>query len=71
MTGDGFPERLVGDVYFHVPKDHLVMATVVDPARGCINYFGPKHGGSMAVSLAIPTVIVVVLIAALSLPHLR
>jgi nucleotide-binding universal stress UspA family protein len=37
---------------------------------GFINYFGPKHSGSLAVSLAIPMVIVVILIICLSIPHL-
>src|SRR5205823_3636001 len=37
---------------------------------GAINFFGPKHSGSMAFSLAIPTVLVVLAIIALSAPHL-
>jgi amino acid transporter len=37
---------------------------------GAINVFGPKHSGSMAVSLAIPMVLVVVFLIALSAPHL-
>jgi len=37
---------------------------------GFINYFGPKHSGSVAVTLALPTVVVVVAIIALSVPHL-
>src|SRR5260370_7027722 len=50
-------------VYFHVPKDHLVAATVgLILVVGAINWFGPKHSGSMAVSLAIPTLIIVVLL---------
>src|SRR5258708_1554774 len=58
-------------VYFHVPKDHLVIATVgLILFVGVINYFGPKHSGSMAISLAIPTVIIVVLIALTGMPHL-
>src|SRR2546427_206340 len=58
-------------VYFHVPKDHLVAATVgLILVVGAINWFGPKHSGSMAVSLAIPTVIIVVLICLTGLPHL-
>src|SRR5467141_5164444 len=36
---------------------------------GLINYFGPKHSGSFAVALALPTVVVVVLLIALSAPH--
>src|SRR2546425_12195370 len=47
-------------VYFHVPKDHLVVATGgLILVVGGINYFGPKHGGSIAPSLAIPMVAVV------------
>jgi len=58
-------------VYFHVPKEHLVIATVgLVLLVGAVNYFGPKHSGSMALSLAIPTVIVVLIIIAMSLPHL-
>ncbi len=57
--------------YFHVPKTHLVFATLgLIAAVGAMNYFGPKHTGSMAVALALPTVLVVVVIIALSLPHL-
>ena len=37
---------------------------------GFINYFGPKHSGSLAVLLAIPMVLVVVAIIAFSVPHL-
>ena len=37
---------------------------------GAINIFGPKHSGSMAVSLAIPMVVVVLLLIGLSAPHL-
>jgi amino acid transporter/nucleotide-binding universal stress UspA family protein len=58
-------------VYFHAPKQHLIAVTVgIILVIGAINYFGPKHSGSMAFSLAVPTVIVVILISAMSLPHL-
>src|SRR6266446_4484157 len=58
-------------VYFHVPKEHVAIATIgLILLVGAINYFGPKHSGSMAVSLAIPTVLVVVVIIAMSLPYL-
>jgi amino acid transporter/nucleotide-binding universal stress UspA family protein len=57
--------------YFHVPKDHLMLATIgLVIGVGAMNYFGPKHTGSMALALALPTVAVVVLIILLSLPHL-
>src|SRR5204863_10005332 len=35
-----------------------------------INWFGPKHSGSLAVALALPTVIVVIGLIAISAPHL-
>src|SRR5205823_12338373 len=48
-------------VYFHVPKEHVAIATIaLILLVGVVNYFGPKHSGSMALSLAIPTVAVVV-----------
>ncbi len=57
--------------YFHVPKEHLMLATIgLIIAVGAMNSFGPKHTGSMAVALALPTVAVVVVIICLSLPHL-
>jgi amino acid transporter/nucleotide-binding universal stress UspA family protein len=57
--------------YFGVPKEFVGWATIgVILAVGVINYFGPKHSGSFAMSLAVPMVVVVVLIIAMSLPHL-
>src|SRR5436190_16150993 len=57
--------------YFKVPKEHLASATVgLILFVGAINYFGPKHTGSVAVWLALPTVLVVVMIILMSLPHL-
>lgn len=56
---------------------HYLGAT--DPVRvailaiffiGVLNFFGPKHTGSLAILLAIPTVIVVVTLGAFALPHL-
>jgi amino acid transporter len=35
-----------------------------------VNFYGPRHSGSLAVGLAIPTVAVVVILIALSVPHL-
>jgi amino acid transporter/nucleotide-binding universal stress UspA family protein len=37
---------------------------------GVINYYGPRHSGSLAVGLALPTVAVVVAIILFALPHL-
>ena len=57
--------------YFGVPKGQIVLATMaLIFGVGLLNIFGPKHTGSLAVSLAVPTAVVVVLLLALSLPHL-
>ena len=52
-------------------KDHIAFATIgVLLALGFINWFGPKHSGTLAVALALPTVIVVVALIAVSIPYL-
>src|SRR5437588_868097 len=52
-------------------RDHIALTTIaVLLIMGLINYFGPKHSGTLAVALAIPTVIVVVILIAISVPHL-
>src|SRR6266446_3384213 len=52
-------------------KDHIALTTIgVLLFLGFINWFGPKHSGSLAVALAAPTVIVVVALIAVSAPHL-
>jgi amino acid transporter/nucleotide-binding universal stress UspA family protein len=52
-------------------KDHIAFTTIgVLLFLGFINWFGPKHSGSLAVALAAPTVIVVVTLIAVSAPHL-
>ncbi|MDQ6861432.1 MAG: amino acid permease [Verrucomicrobiota bacterium] len=57
--------------YLGVPASHAPIATMVLVVLvGVINYFGPKHSGSVSLYLAIPAVVVVVLIIALSAPHL-
>ena len=57
--------------YFGVPKDYVAFATLgLIIAVGIMNYFGPKHSGSLAVSLAVPMVLVVVTIIGLSIPYL-
>jgi amino acid transporter len=57
--------------YLGVPPSWIPIATTAAIALlGFINRFGPKHSGSMAVMMAVPTVITVVLIIAISLPHL-
>ncbi len=52
-------------------KDHIGLTTIAALLfLGSINWFGPKHSGSLAVALAVPTVIVVIVLIALSAPHL-
>jgi amino acid transporter/nucleotide-binding universal stress UspA family protein len=60
-----------GMSYFGVPKEYVPYATMLlIIGFGAINYFGPKHSGSLAIALALPMVGVVVTIICLSLPHL-
>jgi len=57
--------------YFGVPPNYIKITTVgFIGVVGCINFYGPKHSGSLAVLLAFPTVFVVVSIIALSAPNL-
>jgi amino acid transporter len=52
-------------------RDHIALTTIAMLLlMGAINYFGPKHSGSLAVALAIPTLIVVVVLIGISAPHL-
>jgi amino acid transporter len=60
-----------GMSYFGVPRAYVPHATMLlILAIGAINYFGPKHSGSLALMLALPMVVVVILIIGWSLPHL-
>ncbi|MDQ6623963.1 MAG: amino acid permease [Verrucomicrobiota bacterium] len=57
--------------YLGVPPQHAAIATMfLVVLVGVINYFGPKHSGSVSLWLAVPAVVVVVLIVILSAPHL-
>ncbi|MFL6505310.1 MAG: amino acid transporter, partial [Candidatus Udaeobacter sp.] len=61
-----------GVSYFGVPTQYAPEATMaVILALGILNYFGPKHSGSVSIWLAVPAVIVVVAIIAFSTPHLN
>src|SRR5436853_2326208 len=52
-------------------RDHIALTTIgMLLVMGVINYFGPKHSGSLAVALALPTLVVVVVLIAISAPHL-
>src|SRR5437667_7175372 len=52
-------------------RDHIPLTTIaVLLIMGAINYFGPKHSGSLAVALALPTLLVVIVLIGISAPHL-
>src|ERR1700736_3299267 len=52
-------------------RDNIAFTTIaVLLFVGFINWFGPKHSGSLAVALAVPTLIVVVVLIGISAPHL-
>src|ERR1700681_3728697 len=52
-------------------KDNIAFTTIgVLLFLGFINWFGPKHSGTLAVVLALPTVVVVIVLIGLSAPHL-
>src|SRR5881396_1520058 len=57
--------------WIKMARDHIALTTIgVLLIMGLINYFGPKHSGSFAVALALPTAVIVVVLIALSVPHL-
>lgn len=57
--------------YFRVPDKWIPLATIgLLVVVALINYFGPKHSGSLALSLAVPMIVVVFLIILWSAPHL-
>src|SRR2546425_3763577 len=57
--------------YFGVPKNFTAWVTIGSIlVVGAVNFYGPKHSGTWAVSLAIPMVVVVLLIIGWSLPYL-
>jgi amino acid transporter/nucleotide-binding universal stress UspA family protein len=59
--------------YFNIPilREHIVLSTVtVLLLMGLINFYGPKHSGSLAVILAVPTVVAVIALIFISAPHL-
>jgi amino acid transporter len=57
--------------YFRVPSAYVPLATsAVILAIGMMNYFGPKHSGSLAILLALPMVVAVTLVIVMAVPHL-
>jgi len=58
--------------YLGVPSKYAPVATMgLILAVGIVNYFGPKHSGSVSIWLAIPAVLIVGVIILLSVPHLN
>src|SRR6184192_4257765 len=58
-------------VWIKTLRDHIaITTTAVLVLMTALNYFGPKHSGSLAVILSVPTAIVVIILIALSVPHL-
>lgn len=58
--------------YLGVPSKYAPVATMgLILAVGVVNYFGPKHSGSVSIWLALPAVVMVGLIVLLSAPHLN
>ena len=56
--------------YLGVPQDRVMVSTIASIFLvGVLNYFGPRHSGSVAIALAIPTVIVVAAIILVAGPH--
>jgi hypothetical protein len=57
--------------YFGVPEALIPFATMGGiMVLVAVNWFGPKHSGSLSMVMAVPTVITVVLIIALTVPYL-
>jgi len=51
-------------------RDHIAFTTIgVLLIMGLINFFGPKHSGSFAVALALPTAAIVIVLIAIGAPH--
>jgi amino acid transporter/nucleotide-binding universal stress UspA family protein len=55
--------------YLGVPQPERLTALAI-LIIGALNYFGPRHTGGLAFLVSVPTVIVVLLLGALSIPHL-
>ena len=61
-----------GLAYFGLPANVTPFVAIgVIAIFGFINSYGPKHSGTLAVALAVPTVLVVVFLIALSVPSLK
>jgi amino acid transporter len=57
--------------YFGIPSPYAQVATMgLILIVGVLNFFGPKHSGSVSLWLAIPAIMIVLIIISLSAPHL-
>src|SRR6267142_7124439 len=58
--------------YLGVSTQYAPMAAIILVLiTGAINFFGPKHSGSVSIYLAVPAIIVVIAIIIFSIPHLK
>ncbi len=58
-------------MWIKVLRDHIGLTTIgVLIFLAWINHFGPKHSGSLAVALAVPTALIVLVLIGVSAPHL-
>jgi amino acid transporter/nucleotide-binding universal stress UspA family protein len=58
--------------YLGVPRQYApAAAMIVVLLVGIVNYFGPKHSGSVSIYLAAPAIVVVLAIIAFSIPYLN
>ena len=61
-----------GATYLGVPTRYAPVATMLlILVVGVVNYFGPKHSGSVSIWLAAPAVLVVIATIAFSAPHVN
>ena len=52
-------------------KEHIVFATIfLLLFMGWLNWYGPKHSGSLAVLLSVPVIVIVLILIGISIPHL-
>lgn len=57
--------------YLNFGKLDVIRWTIISLAvLGIVNFFGPKHSGSVAIVLAVPAVVVVAILGLFTLPHL-
>jgi amino acid transporter/nucleotide-binding universal stress UspA family protein len=61
--------QYLGQVFHMTPSAMSVCAAVSILVIGSLNYLGPKHTGSLACFISVPTAIVVVLLGFFCLPH--